>query len=249
MPSQEPIYSAKAKKIIEMLKFQTREEVTKELNYKNWKSLDMYMRRKNFVYDSKQGQYIPKQERDRKTKEAYRNHAPDKVLRIIDAFDGENSDPKGIAQNEGFEDHREMAEYMKTKGFEWNVYKNNYVRIVGFQEESEPLEAFKEKKDGGKKEKVVDEFLPFIRFLYDRREKVYQLLDGVKEDGRIPRYAIPGMARTKAIYMSDKVANVMGEFSREKNVTQREIVEAAIVEYLQKYGFKQEVEMLLQNRL
>ena len=78
---------------------------------------------------------------------------------------------------------------------------------------------------------------------------MYQLLDGVKEDGRIPRYAIPGMARTKAIYMSDKVANVMGEFSREKNVTQREIVEAAIVEYLQKYGFKQEVEMLLQNRL
>jgi hypothetical protein len=48
--------------------------------------------------------------------------------------------------------------------------------------------------------------------------------------------------------MSDKVASVMGEFSREKNVTQREIVEAALVEYLQKYGFKQEVEMLLQNR-
>jgi hypothetical protein len=39
---------------------------------------------------------------------------------------------------------------------------------------------------------AIDEFLPFIRFLYDRREKVYQLLDGVKEDGKIPRYAIPG---------------------------------------------------------
>ena len=78
---------------------------------------------------------------------------------------------------------------------------------------------------------------------------MYQLLDGVKEDGRIPRYAIPGMARTKAIYMSDKVANVMGEFIREKNVTQREKVEAVFVEYLQKNGFKQEVEMHLQNRL
>jgi len=169
------------------------------------------------------------------------------VLRIIDAFDGENPDPKGIAQKEGFENHREMAEYMKTKGFEWNVYKNNYVKIVGFQEEAEPLEAFND-KDEAKKETAIDEFLPFIRFLYDRREKVYQLLNGVKEDGKIPRYAIPGMARTKAIYMSDKVASVMGEFSREKNVTQREIVEAALVEYLQKYGFKQEVEMLLQNR-
>jgi hypothetical protein len=115
------------------------------------------------------------------------------------------------------------------------------------REEAEPLEAFND-KDEAKKETAIDEFLPFIRFLYDRREKVYQLLNGVKEDGKIPRYAIPGMARTKAIYMSDKVASVMGEFSREKNVTQREIVEAALVEYLQKYGFKQEVEMLLQNR-
>ena len=45
------------------------------------------------------------------------------------------------------------------------------------------------------------------------------------------------------------MADVMGEFSREKNVTQREIVETALVEYLQKYGFKQEIEALLQNRL
>jgi hypothetical protein len=48
--------------------------------------------------------------------------------------------------------------------------------------------------------------------------------------------------------MSDKVADVMGEFSREKNVTQREIVETALVEYLRKYGFKQEVGMLLSRQ-
>ncbi len=248
MTSQEPIYSAKARQIIEMLKFQTREEVAKELNYKNWKSLDMYMRRKNFIYDRGQGQYVPAQNRDKKDKEAYRYSAPDKVLRVIDAFNQENPDPKGIAQKEGFKDHREMAEYMKTKGFEWNVYKNNYVKIVGFKEETEPLEAFTNKSEA-QKDNIIEEFLPFIRFLYDRREEVYQLLDGIREDGKIPRYAISGMARTKAIYMNDKVASVMGEFSREKNVTQREIVEAALVEYLQKYGFKQEVEALLQNRL
>ena len=48
--------------------------------------------------------------------------------------------------------------------------------------------------------------------------------------------------------MSDKLANAVGDFSKEKNVTQREIMETALVEYLQKYGFKQEVEALLQNR-
>ena len=59
MTNREPIYSARARKTIELLKFKSREEVAKEFDYKNWKSLDTYMRRKNFVYDSRQGQYIP----------------------------------------------------------------------------------------------------------------------------------------------------------------------------------------------
>ncbi len=248
MANREPIYSAKARKIIEMLKYQTREKAAEELNYKHWKSLDMYMRRKNFVYDGKQGQYIPAENKFKKDKEAYRNSAPNKVKKIINAFDAENPDPKDIAHREGFTDHREMAEFMKAKGYEWNVYKNNYVRIVGFIEEPEPRETVS-RNEGERAVDAIEEFMPFIRFLYDRREKVYQLLDGVREDGKIPRYAIPGMAKTKAIYMSDKVADVMGEFSREKNVTQREIVETALVEYMQKYGFKQEIEALLQGRL
>ena len=247
MASREPIYSARARKVIEMLKYQSREETAKEFNYKHWKSLDTYMRRKNFVYDSRQGQYIPAENRFKKDKEAYRNSAPNKVLKIIDAFGVANPDPKEIAEREGFADHREMAEFMKAKGYEWNVYKNNYIKITGFVEEPEPLETVNRNLE--RRETALDEFLPFIRFLYDRREEVYQLLDGVREDGKIPRYAIPGLAKTKAIYMSDKVADVMGEFSREKNVTQREIVETALVEYLQKYGFKQEIEALLQNRL
>ena len=93
----------------------------------------------------------------------------------------------------------------------------------------------------------VQEYLPFIRFLYEKRDDVYQLLTGVKEDGKIPRYAVPGLVRTKAIYMSDMIARLTAEFSKEKNVTQREIVEAALVEYLQKYGFKNEIEALLRG--
>lgn len=50
---KKPIYNDKVNKIIEMLKFKTRDEVAKEFNYKTYKSLDIYMRRKNFRYDSK----------------------------------------------------------------------------------------------------------------------------------------------------------------------------------------------------
>lgn len=63
-----------------------------------------------------------------------------------------------------------------------------------------------------------------------------------------PRYAVPGEVRTKAIYMSDVIAKLAGEFSREKKVALREVMEGALVEYLMKYGFKREVEMLLRNQ-
>ncbi len=36
----------------------------------------------------------------------------------------------------------------------------------------------------------------------------------------------PGLVRMKAIYMGDMIARIAAEFSKEKNVTQREIMEA-----------------------
>ena len=55
------------------------------------------------------------------------------------------------------------------------------------------------------------------------------------------------MVKTKAIYMSDTIAKLAGKFSKEKNITQREVMEAALVEYLMKYGFKREVEALFEE--
>ncbi len=138
---------------------------------------------------------------------------------------------------------------MKEKGYEWNVHKNNYIKIVGElnnEMEEEIPEAFS-RIEGEKIPDGIGEYLPFIRFLYEKRDEVYQLLSGTKEDGKIPRYALPGMTRTKAIYMNDMIGRLTGEFSREKNVTQREIVEAALIEYLQKYGYKVEIEALLKS--
>jgi len=252
MSDQQPIYDAKVKKVLEMLKFKTRDEVAEELKYKNRKSLDMYMRRKNFTFDNREDQYIPAHTRVEKLSRDPKNYAPAKVVSIITAFEEEDIDPKLVAKQEGFKDHNEMAEYMKNKGYEWNVYKNNYVKVVGKVEDELdaadlPQEIFT-KPEGKKTYEGIEEYLPFIRFLYEKRDEVYQLLSGTKEDGKIPRYALPGLVRTKAIYMSDMIAKLAGEFSREKNVTQRDIMEAALVEYLQKYGFKREIEALLKNQ-
>lgn len=242
----EPIYNSKVNKILELLKFKTRDEAAVEMGYKNYRSMDMFMRRKNFLFDPKQKQYIPAINRVSDLDRDPKSYAPTKVVSIISAFENENADPRVIAKQEGFKDHRDMAEYMKNKGYEWNAYKNNYVKAVGKvdEEEAEPLEAKPTRED---LPDDIGEYLPFIRFLYEKRDDIYQLLTGVKEDGKIPRYAVPGLVRTKAIYMSDMIAKLAGEFSKEKNVTQREIMEAALIEYLQKYGFKREIDTLLKS--
>jgi len=231
-----------------MLKFKTRDEVAAELKYKSWKSLDMYMRRKNFAFDSQRGQYFPIQTRVKELDP--KSYAPTKVVSIITAFEEEGVDPKVVAKQEGFADHKEMAEYMRTKGYEWNIHKNNYAKTVGRIEEDGDIAAppqLTNQPAGGELLEGIEEYLPFLRFLYEKRDDLYQLLSGTREDGKIPRYAVPGMVKTKAIYMNDTIAKLAGEFSKEKNIAQREVVEGALVEYLMKYGYKREVEALLKN--
>ncbi len=94
----------------------------------------------------------------------------------------------------------------------------------------------------------LEEYLPFLRYLYENRDGLYQLLTGTRDDGIIPRYAVPGEVRTKAIYMSHVIAKLAGEFSKEKKIALKEVMEGALIEYLQRYGFKREVETLLRNQ-
>ncbi len=257
----EPIYDEKVKQIIEMLKFKTRDEVAEELSYKSWKSLDMYMRRKNFAFDSQQGQYFPRKNRVQKPDP--KSYAPTKVAAIITAFEAQGSDPRAVARQEGFADHKEMAEYMKTKGYEWNIHKNNYVKTVGRIDVPEPVGEMETKPipepisppvpeptiqpTSGELPEGLGEYLPFLRYLYENRDELYQLLTDTRDDGIIPRYALPGEVRTKSIYMSEVIAKLAAEFSKEKKVALKEVMEGALVEYLMKYGFKREVENLLRN--
>lgn len=250
MDNNEPKYNAKVRKIIDLLKFKTRHEVAKEMNYKTYKSLDMFMRRRNFHFDPKQQQYIPANLVNKRPKRSVSvTYAPKRAEAIMAAFEEENADPRTIAQNAGFESHKDMADYMKSKGFEWSIHKNNYVESVGYIEplHEETETELPQPNLKGATAEGIEEYVPFLRFLYEKRDEVYTLLSGIREDGKLPRYAVPGLVRTKAIYMSDLIAKLTAEFSDEKNITQLEIVEGALIEYLQKYGFKQEVDSLLKK--
>ncbi|MGI6649656.1 MAG: hypothetical protein ACOX5W_11575 [Bacillota bacterium] len=83
--------------------------------------------------------------------------------------------------------------YMKTKGYERNVHKNNYVKALGRIEDGQDIGAPQpepiNQSASGEIPGGIGECLPFIRFLYEKRDDLYQLLFGTREDGKIPRYA------------------------------------------------------------
>jgi len=167
----EPIYDSRVRKIMELLKFQTRDEAAEEMGYKNYKSLDMYMRRKNFRFDAENNEYVPQENKTHKLDRDPKSYAPTKVVSIITAFEEANPDPRLIAKQEGFREHKEMAEYMTTKGYEWNAYKNNYVKTIGkVDEEKTTDEVIKETASNEKPPSDIDEYIPFIRFLYEKRD-------------------------------------------------------------------------------
>ena len=253
--TEEAIYNEKVDYVLEALAAgKSRKDLADEYDYSNWKSLDMYMRRKNFRYDSEKGTYVPDVEED----DPVPTGAESKVAMIISLFQDDSTDPKKIAQQLGFADHRELAQYMSDRGYTWSSEKENYVREKQSKEanteDSSSFDAVEEESSqttsnlSSQQNTTSDDllqYLPLLQKLAAKEEELDRLLAEGSKDGQVPKYAVPGASMTKSTYMSQRLAQLLEEFSDVKNVSQREIVEAALVEYFKSYGFDQEVQSLL----
>lgn len=262
-----PIYDERSKATIKGLsEGKTREELAKDFGLSTWKSLDISLRRKNFRWDSKQGNYIPVLNRVDKILEEIDSNIPIKAEQIIRKFDeyGETADPRHIAQEFGFDDHNELADYMSEHNLDFCLETRNYVE--GYRKdknEANPTKTEDNSKNNQSEfstlaDVTIDDlgdeelaellgYLPMLRLLEENKDKLLDMLM-INNTGRIPTYGVPGNPGTKSVYMSNLLSRLMADFSKTKNLSQREIVEAAIVEYLKRYGYKLEVEKLLSKR-
>lgn len=136
---QKPIYDERANAILRgLVEGKTRNELAKELGYKNYKTLDIYMRRKNFKWDRDKQNYVPAYSRVDKQDMDLALLRSSKVATVISLFQKEGADAKTIAKRLGFADHRELANYMRAKGYRWSSEQGNYTRVYGqLQEEAE----------------------------------------------------------------------------------------------------------------
>lgn len=85
------------------------------------------MRRRNFQWDSHRQMYVPKAT---ETTE-WQVVDSSKAGTIITLLKKNTGHPKQVANRVGFKDHKEMAQYMQSRGYEWSAETNNYVKLVG----------------------------------------------------------------------------------------------------------------------
>lgn len=183
-----------------------------------------------------------------------------RVARVIELFDQEGADPKAIAKKLRFEDHRDLGRFMKLHGFVWSTERGNYVRErdeTGAQAGNPSAEKKTQRSSDGApplqefttSQESLEYYLPLLRFLSRHQERLQVLLQKgpvLPQPGAIPRYAVPGVLVTKSVHMSHDLDMMVRNFSKEKNISQREVFEVALVEFFQRYGYAHEVRRLLE---
>ena len=221
----------------------TREETAAALGYKSWRGLDIFMRRQGMRWDSSRNTYyVPEETTDTRLKLV--DNTPAKIAMIISKFNQRDADPMEIARQEGFSDHRQLSSYMLSRGYEWSDDSNNYVKSYKAPKPTLKAEAEAE-EDTGDMDDDIAKFMPFFKELFENRDKLLEILHQSSTTGEIPRYIVPGVTRTKSFYMSDTISRLICEFSQRRNISQKEIIEAALIEFLRKYSFKDEVDSIL----
>lgn len=225
----------------------TREQLAEEFGNSNWKSVDMYMRRRDYTWDGRKQTYVQNVELD-----IPQLKDTSKAGKVIYFLQQEGNDPKDVAIRLGFKNHREMAAYMKTKGYEWDVEANNYYKKSGWVETSNTSAATNCTvpvplvPPTNAVPADLQQYLPLLQLLDEHKEQLVELLRPA-ESAQIPRYLVPGIARTKTIQMMNTLHDLIADYCNEYNIQQRVLFEVALIEFFQKYGFKREVEMMMGN--
>lgn len=228
-------------------------EVAKILGYKDYKGLQVYMQRHQYIWNNSKQNYqkideYQKYVRTERILKGHENESSSKSARIISMF-SKKLEAKDIAKKQGFENHKSMATYMKSRGYVWNAEKGNYeldesninVDKDGVRDIHDNYSV-----DNNDKEVIQERYPNILQILDSNREKLLELLDrDSNSEIAMPRYVIGGLCVTKSVHMVTGLDMLIREYSTEKNISQKDMFQIAMIEFLKKYGYKREVGTLI----
>lgn len=90
-------------------------------------------------------------------------------------------------------------------------------------------------------------YIELLEFLDDNKEKLKLMIIEDLENGRLPRYILSGINVTKSVHMVSTLDQLTRAYSQEKNVSQREIFQIALIDFFRRYGYEKEIEMLMKR--
>lgn len=232
-------------------------ETAKILGYKDYKGLQAYMQRHQYIWDDSIQNYqmlieYKKQVKTQRVLMEHEDGANSKPARII-AMLSKKLEARDIAKKLGFEDHKSMATYMKSRGYVWNMEKVNYdrdMKIIVDEDASESHQNTSLPSNNsrmiGKQQVANGEHQGILQLLESKKEKLLELLGSYDDDEKaIPRFVIGGLSVTKSVHMVTGLDLLIREYSTEKNLSQKDMFQIAMIEFLKKYGYKREVEALI----
>lgn len=230
-------------------------EIAQELGYKDVSNLYTFMRRRGMGWNAKKGLFIVKGEKAEEP-EAIEEKPSGKVGSIISMFE-KKMDGREIANSLRFGSYQEMADYMKSKGYVWDNKKHNYIRVV-VEVEAEQINKNSEHKEHSSQIDTsnhsntaiqcncMDKYADILKLLDAKKDRINELLKVKEEENcNIPRYTLTGYTAPKSLSMISTLERLITEFSRDKNISQKEIIEVAVVEFLKKYGYVSQVKAVL----
>lgn len=222
-------------------------EIAEELGYKDVHNLYTFMRRRGMVWSANKRLFVVKGEKEEEP-EVTEEKPAGKVGSIISMFE-KKMDGKDIAKNLRFSSAQDMADYMKSKGYAWDNKKRNYkkapvqIEAASAKDCEEPVRQ-PEHENNGHQCNCMERFGDILRLLEGNKDKLSKLLE-VENIPNVPRYTLPGLNVTKSVEIPSILDQLVKDYSRDKNVTQREVMQVALVEFLRKYGYANEVKAVL----
>lgn len=186
---------------------------------------------------------------------------PQPVRIVLEQLGSGNKDFADVARRAGFRDRQDLTAYMKAQGWLWSSERETYIKEtsadgeeateVGGRAPGDKLVAPETSLEGQSElgDPSLENFLPLLNFLQENQEQLEELLDLASLDTtQIPHYRYSsGVTVTKSVTMSTRLDQLIRDFSAEMGVTQRIIVEAALIQFMEKYGYAKQVGRLLQS--
>ena len=220
----------------QLLLGKSREQLAKLYGHKSWKTVDMFMRRKNYAWNGDKQVYEIKAKRPKEEDSTEEQTGSKRVRQVLKSFK-EGKDAKRTAKELGFKNHLALAEFMKDKGYLWDHQESCYQFRGSEAVKDEPAKLSCKDSENPELEEMVHVLLNNRDYL----DILYQL----DSNKNLPRYSLGDTRIAKTIHMSNRLNQLVMSFTTDKDINQREFFEIAAIEMMKNFGYEAEVKGLL----